>query len=318
MDSVIFEELNFNGTLIQLTQSDGFDMMINATEMWKSVNGNKNNQPYEFLRLPSTIEFINALKSMPDSDRFTIVNSVKGNHSNGQKQGTWMNDFISLLYSKWIDITAFSKLLNTLIEFRILKSPERICSYNQSIVLEYLNNASNILSINIITNKIDIVIKDEKINFILGNECLTKEDLLARSLKTRNNIFILKTMSILFRFFIEKKDEYLINSIYLMIPTILDNIVSSNIIKQSEKQKTYLMKDSNTGLTKIGKAIDPKYRERTLQSEKPTISLFAVCENNIELELHDKFDSKRVRGEWFNLTDNEINNIVKDYKFSIN
>ena len=100
MNSVIFEELNFNGTLIQLTQSDGFDMMINATEMWKSVNGNKNNQPYEFLRLPSTIEFINALKSMPEFSRFTLVLTIKGNHSDGTRPGTWMYKLLALEYAR--------------------------------------------------------------------------------------------------------------------------------------------------------------------------------------------------------------------------
>ena len=63
------------------------------------------------------------------------------------------------------------------------------------------------------------------------------------------------------------------------------------------------MKYSNTGLTKIGKAINPKQRERTLlQSEKPTISLFAICENNVELKLHKEFKDKRIREEWSGLS----------------
>lgn len=49
------------------------------------------------------------------------------------------------------------------------------------------------------------------------------------------------------------------------------------------------MKDENTGFTKIGKSIHPKKRERTLQSEKPTISLFKVCDKLVEKELHDYF-----------------------------
>ena len=75
------------------------------------------------------------------------------------------------------------------------------------------------------------------------------------------------------------------------------------------------MKDSNTGLIKIGKSINPLHRERTLQSEKPTISLFAVCEEDIENELHSIYDSYRVRGEWFNISSNQVQYIINKYKF---
>nr|DAZ32080.1 MAG TPA: meiotically up-regulated protein 113 [Caudoviricetes sp.] len=79
--------------------------------------------------------------------------------------------------------------------------------------------------------------------------------------------------------------------------------------------KTYLMRDLNTGLTKIGKSISPSARERTLQSEKPTISLFKISDSLIERELHELFRIKRVRGEWFNLTDDDIEHIVMKYNF---
>lgn len=81
--------------------------------------------------------------------------------------------------------------------------------------------------------------------------------------------------------------------------------------KHIKKQKTYLMKDGNTGLTKIGKSANPHIRERTLQSEKPTISLIAKSEKNIEEFLHKRYSDKRVRGEWFALTKDDINEILK-------
>ncbi len=71
------------------------------------------------------------------------------------------------------------------------------------------------------------------------------------------------------------------------------------------------MRDKNTGLTKIGKSCNPVSRERTLQSEKPTISLLAISENDIENFLHEQYANKRVRGEWFALTDKDISNILK-------
>jgi len=79
--------------------------------------------------------------------------------------------------------------------------------------------------------------------------------------------------------------------------------------------KTYLMLDSNTEYTKIGKAKNPQKRERTLQSEKPTISLIKVCETLVESELHKKYADKRVRVEWFNLSEQDISDIVKEYDF---
>lgn len=79
--------------------------------------------------------------------------------------------------------------------------------------------------------------------------------------------------------------------------------------------KTYLMMDSNTGLVKIGRSVNPKARERTLQSEKPTISMIKVCEKLVEKELHKKYAKKRVRGEWFKLSEDDIEYIVAEYGF---
>ena len=80
--------------------------------------------------------------------------------------------------------------------------------------------------------------------------------------------------------------------------------------------KTYLMHDSNTGYTKIGRSVNPRMRERTLQSEKPSITLFAICYELVEKELHQQYKNKRVRGEWFDLSKDEINDIIADYDFA--
>ena len=103
MNSVIFEELNFNGTLIQLTQSDGFDMMINATEMWISCGRPKNKRPVDWLRQQSTIEYINCLKSEVGTNHFTPVMTVKGNYSDGTRQGTWMCKPLTIEYARFLN-----------------------------------------------------------------------------------------------------------------------------------------------------------------------------------------------------------------------
>ena len=97
---------------------------------------------------------------------------------------------------------------------------------------------------------------------------------------------------------------------------MLRSIGESRRAKQEErlaKQQTYLMRDENTGYVKIGVSINPKLRERTLQSQKPTISLFATVKGNIERKLHKAYANKKVRGEWFDLTQEEINSMITEY-----
>mgnify|MGYP001246704266 CR=1 FL=1 len=75
----------------------------------------------------------------------------------------------------------------------------------------------------------------------------------------------------------------------------------------------YLMKDFNTGYHKIGISNTPEYREKTLQSEKPTIEM--ICNkqfvtrkiaHSFEQALHKTYADKRIRGEWFNLDQKDI------------
>ncbi|MDY7396341.1 GIY-YIG nuclease family protein [Aureibaculum sp. 2210JD6-5] len=84
-----------------------------------------------------------------------------------------------------------------------------------------------------------------------------------------------------------------------------------------EKCFVYLMVDTTNNYHKIGISNKPEYREKTLQSEKPTIVLLATKEFPIrqiaeafEKALHDTFANKRIRGEWFELTDNDIKNLM--------
>ena len=70
--------------------------------------------------------------------------------------------------------------------------------------------------------------------------------------------------------------------------------------------QTYVMVDNNTGLYKIGISRTPYKREQTLQSEKPAIKMLFFLNMNVEKDLHEKFDSKRVRGEWFALDESDL------------
>lgn len=82
---------------------------------------------------------------------------------------------------------------------------------------------------------------------------------------------------------------------------------------KKEKQ-TYLM-INDKGHVKIGKSHNPKVRESTLQSEQPYVKLFAISYSDVESELHFKYSKNRIRGEWFDLSDVQINMIIESYDF---
>ncbi len=75
----------------------------------------------------------------------------------------------------------------------------------------------------------------------------------------------------------------------------------------------YLMRNGRNGFTKIGYSRSPKHREKTLQSEEPEVEIIfsAKAQFSLEQSLHDKFARKRVRGEWFNLSAEDIEAIQK-------
>ena len=95
--------------------------------------------------------------------------------------------------------------------------------------------------------------------------------------------------------------------------TFGENKKQKNSKIQFDPCYVYLMYDSKNGYHKIGISKTPKYREKTLQSEKPTIDL--VCSKEypsrkiaeaIESALHKAFEENRIRGEWFELSDADV------------
>lgn len=70
---------------------------------------------------------------------------------------------------------------------------------------------------------------------------------------------------------------------------------------------TYIMK--SVDLHKIGKAINPQERLKGFQTGNPYIELIKTIQGNHERALHQKFKDKRVTGEWFKLTQEDIDSI---------
>lgn len=100
------------------------------------------------------------------------------------------------------------------------------------------------------------------------------------------------------------------------INTALSDIQLKQINK--EEAKTYIMVDDESGYYKIGKSINPEFREKTLCYATPKIRTVAVHEEDIEGMIHKKYDDFRIRGEWFSLSESQVNNIITKYKFQTN
>lgn len=83
-----------------------------------------------------------------------------------------------------------------------------------------------------------------------------------------------------------------------------------NYSYDSERITTYvyLMRCNRNQMIKIGRSHHPEHRERTLQAEEPSIEMIYCMQTDREVEkdLHAAFAEKRVRGEWFKLTTEEI------------
>ncbi|MCD4744963.1 MAG: GIY-YIG nuclease family protein [Bacteroidales bacterium] len=78
----------------------------------------------------------------------------------------------------------------------------------------------------------------------------------------------------------------------------------------------YIMLNKETGYFKIGRSKNPEYRERTLHSKEPSVSLLKVweCEKQIERKLQKRFIDKKVRGEWFKLNMEDLTKLDKIIK----
>lgn len=97
--------------------------------------------------------------------------------------------------------------------------------------------------------------------------------------------------------------------------------VLENQSKTQEECYVYLMIDTTNNFHKIGISNKPEYREKTLQADKPTIELIVSkrfpnrkIAESIEKSLHLTFKEKRIRGEWFELDNNEVDDIIETLK----
>lgn len=93
---------------------------------------------------------------------------------------------------------------------------------------------------------------------------------------------------------------------------VTNNDFSVSEVKD-EECFVYLMIDTTNRMHKIGMSKLAEFRERTLQGQKPSIKLVAAKKyinrkiaGAIEKALHETYSHKRIRGEWFALSEEDI------------
>lgn len=93
---------------------------------------------------------------------------------------------------------------------------------------------------------------------------------------------------------------------------IFDNVNLDSIDKSTKH--VYLMYNERNNYIKIGQSKNPKLREKTLQGEEPNLQLLAIWEApvKVEKELHRLYKDKNIRGEWFDLSFDDLQEI-KEY-----
>ena len=82
--------------------------------------------------------------------------------------------------------------------------------------------------------------------------------------------------------------------------------------KSPNQTCTYIIKDGS-GLFKIGKTSDINSRLKNLRVGNPLIELVHKIDKDIEEILHKIFEKKRVNGEWFSLSNDDLSFIKKKY-----
>lgn len=75
---------------------------------------------------------------------------------------------------------------------------------------------------------------------------------------------------------------------------------------------TYLVTDGQ--YYKIGSSLNPFRRVKELQTANPSAKLLGYTKKYEEKRLHDKYKKWRVKGEWFNLPQYEVDRLLTEMK----
>ena len=98
-----------------------------------------------------------------------------------------------------------------------------------------------------------------------------------------------------------------------------DHLIPTDSLDDADSVPTefvYLMKNSNTGLVKVGYSKNPENREKAVRQGKPGTSLIGYYPGSRvdELIIHVKYQSKHSHGEWFRLDSSDVSDIIRYFK----
>jgi len=221
-------------------------------------------------------------------------------HFNPKQIKPKQNDKVSFLFES-----------GELIEFCLNSNPIPIKNQNDEKVLEYKSSITK-PELELFVNK---DFKKWKIGLVNENrEILGGEKGSIIDYESKDNL-----VTVIKKFGADYTSTVLSNiSDYQPIETRKLDIIYDN---KDDICYVYLMHDTVNGYYKIGISNKPYYREKTLQSEKPSIELIASKKfpirkiaESIEKSLHSVYDDKRLRGEWFELDENDVKNILESLK----
>ena len=87
---------NYNGS--DITFSSGNGVMVNATEMARAFD----KRPIDYLRLPTTIELVNAIVIKSHISESQLIITKQGSSINGG--GTWLHEDVALDFAQWLSV----------------------------------------------------------------------------------------------------------------------------------------------------------------------------------------------------------------------
>lgn len=264
------------------------------------------------------------------TDEFTKTVTVKGRKCGGNALGFKMDT----IYINFECVAGKNLLL--------LRFDRKEINLNKKCKLHLLLGDDSVITLNAIANPVKVYASDSIIKFKLSLEDVIKlktEKFIKWQITNEEDITIETgmnnccldsddsagiTQNLSYEVFQQFIDIFY-NAIKKNVPEEQKEVIADNKEKDKRRGKescfVYLMVDTTNHFHKIGISNHPKYREHTLQSDKPTIELLCAKEypsrtiaEAIESALHKAFFNKRIRGEWFNLDTSDIEDIKQTLK----